>query len=174
MDPRIRLYQRYLDGECDPDEERLIQTMPSDPDSERFERLHDDLGTVFQRREDRDIAEAQVHRILARLPQRGPQALAGLSWGTVLVFAAATIAVGAWFGLAGTVSDLIPLTIVAYTSLVMGYLLMVYARQLRGLEAGLWERLLHRPVPVRPSDVLTYRAVAVLIIIGGIWLAVID
>ena len=79
--------------------------------------------------------------------------------------------IGSLYGLAGTLRDLLPLTIVAVCSIVIGAVCIAAAGPLLRVEAKAANRLLRKRIAIGNADVWTFRMVGLAIVVGGIWLA---
>jgi hypothetical protein len=169
-----RILMRSLDGELGTAEQRASSRLRSiQGERARFELMDSDLQAIFSparnATEHRNQAVAAICARVRDLPR--PQR-AVTSWGALLsAVLVMTIAV-ALLGLMGSVRDMLPLGLVTIVTVGLGGLLLIFARQWRAVEAGLFQRLLRKPIPVTPADVFSYRAVAVVLVAGGIWLSI--
>lgn len=176
MDAHTRLLQRYVDGELGADEaaaaRHLIAGNAAARDEiGRLEHLHARLERLAQLEAVAvDANHEAVSAICRRLPATAPQRQRRLPAYQLLTAVAAVAVIGLAYGLAGHRRDLLPLSVMAVISLVIGLILIVMAGPLLRGDGGALARLLRRPVTVGTADVWTCRAIGLAIVIGGIYL----
>jgi anti-sigma factor RsiW len=170
------LLSRRLDGRLDAAEARALDAhCEHDPERQRLSRsldaLHTDLQQLARSRRNAVAERALVERIAAALPTTVPARATALSIGHVLTASAAGVLVAMVFAAMSIQRDLLPLGLVTMGAVLSGLALMLLARPLRQVEAGLLERLLARRVMVTSGDVLVVRSVGFALVVGGIWLS---
>jgi anti-sigma factor RsiW len=170
-----RLVQRYVDGELSAGQNAAVaELVRSRPETAKtlaqLEYVHEQLTAHAGERFVSDTHEV-MSALLARLPttppvRQGQLRLLDVSLAAVMI----TVIVLRCFGLAGSFRDLVPLTILAFASMLAGGLLILMAGPLRATHSGMMKRLLYRRVNVGTGGVAVYRVVGIAIFIGGIWL----
>ncbi len=176
MDSRERIVQRSVDGELGAAENAALQhLLASDQDArdtaQRMEGL-DRLLRADAARLTRDEAadDMRVARICAKLPAGAPQRQQQLRLLDLIFAGIALTAVTLFYGLVGTMRDLLPLTSLAVISLIAGVLLISLASPLRRVETSFFSNLMKKRLNIGDGDLLVYRVTGIAIVIGAIWL----
>lgn len=172
MDHRQLLLQRCRDGEADRASAATAEHLLAGDDALRaqeraLEQVDDALGSYYLLQWPAG-REALVARIAAALPAELPEARRGIRIDQVLVATCLASATALIYGAAGTVRDLLNLTLLAAISIAMGAVLVLSAGTLARAEQGLLGRVLRRRVPVEPAAALPYRTVGTIMLLWGV------
>jgi len=180
MNPESRLQQRELDGVLPRDQVAALAVLTAEQPNLAAQAtallgLDADLrhlaAPLRQLNHDLHVRATIMQRVANRVPVPHLR-LRPLD----LVYAAAVAVLAiATYGLAGAAvrtlfEQAVVMTWVIGLSLMLGLLLMIAPGFLRQAESGFLAALMRRPVAIGPADVVIYRAVGVVLVIGGIWL----
>lgn len=168
-----RILMRSLDGELGTAEQRASSRLRAiQSERQQLEQLDRELQEFLGPQRSANEQHRQHIDAICTAVRSMPRPERSIaSYGSLVAAVAVMVGAVALFGMMGSVRDLLPLGLITMITCGVGVLLLVFARQWREMEAGLVERLLRKPVPVTPTDVFSYRAVAVILVAGGIWLA---
>ncbi len=176
MDSRQRIVQRSVDGELGAAENAaLTHLLTSDQDArdtaQRMEGL-DRLLRADAARLARDEAadDLLVAKICNHLPAGSPQRQQQIRIYDVAFAGIALTAVVLFYGLVGSMRDLLPLTSLAIISLAAGVLLVGLASPLRKAETSVFSRIMRKRMNIGDGDLMVYRVTGIAIVIGAIWL----
>lgn len=176
MDDRHRLLQRSIDGELGAAENAALQhLLAADAAARDAGRQLERLDQALRARASLLVADTstndeRVALIAARLPAAAPQKQQQLRLVDLAFAVIALTAVALFYGLVGTLRDLLPLTAMAIGSLVAGALLVLMAGPLRAVETSFISRVLNKRLNIGSGDLLVYRVTGIAIVLGGIWL----
>lgn len=168
MDLRERHLMRLIDGELGPEEAAAGAHMRV---GSAWAAALEDLEHSWPERPWTVTALAQRRAAIQdALPAMTPQARPVLRFSGAIMLGLLATGLMLVFLLAGEVRDVLPLGLLAPLALGIGLLLMIFARQLCGIEHSLLQRLLRQPVPLPGGEVGLLRTCALLVVIGGAWL----
>jgi len=179
MHDHDRLLQRLHDGELSQAEAAGLQRLVSERDelqalSRRFEVLDGLLKdhAVAARSHDVLSLEARIRQNLPSTPPRREVQISGAHIVTAVVLVSfVALAVMVADQLSEVMRDVIPVWSLAMISGACGLALLVAARPLLRLEAGMFNRLLRRRLSVGDGEVLVCRVLGVALIVGGAHIA---
>jgi anti-sigma factor RsiW len=179
MKPNDLLLQRFHDGELSQAEaaglDRLMRERPElKAASQRLDALDALLKDHVAEVRTGQVAEL-VDRIQQALPSTIPKRQVQISGVHVVVAAVLVSFVGLAVMVAdqltGVMRDVVPVWSLACISAICGLALLIAARPLLRIEAGLFNRLLRRRLAVGDGEVLVCRALGVALIVGGAHIA---
>lgn len=170
-----RFIQRFLDGELGRAESAAVEAQLAARPALRSEAARLEALDGLMRRRSAAIAPVQpaeaVARVMERLPQRIPRRELQISVGHVAVGVVLAAFVVMAFAVADTLTsvmrDVVPVWALAALSAAIGLALLVAARPLLHLEAGILARLFSRRLAVGDGEVLVCRLLGVALIVGG-------
>jgi anti-sigma factor RsiW len=176
MHDRDRTLQRSIDGELGAAENAAVQHLLAADSAardharslERLDRLLRTRATALAR--GHEAHDQVVSGIVRRMPSGAPERQKQLRLLDLVFAGGALTAVVLFYGLVGSLRDLLPLTAMAVASFIAGLVLIVMARPLRKVETGFITRVLRKRVNLGSGDLLVYRVTGIAIVIGGIWL----
>lgn len=168
-----QLLQRYLDGELDAAQSAAMQHMLAGDERLRtqltsLERLNGLLKTAYL---SENADHESVAAVCAKLAPAAPMRQRQMRVLDVLTLAAFVAMTALIYGLVGSFEDIVPLSLIAILSMVVGGALVALAQPLQEMKTGLLSKLFQRRFNLGCSDVTVYRAVGLTIFVGGLWLA---
>jgi anti-sigma factor RsiW len=174
-----RFLQLRLDGELGRAESAAVESQLAEQPALRAEAGRLEALDGLLRRRGAALAPSQpaeaVARVMERLPQRLPKREVQISVAHVVVgvvlSAFVVMAFAVADSLASVMHDVVPVWALAALSAAIGLALLVAARPLLHLEAGILARLLSRRLAVGDGEVLVCRLLGVALIVGGAHLA---
>jgi hypothetical protein len=179
MTPQQRLLQRDLDGVLSRNESAAVAGLAASDSvlvqtQADLQRLDVDLKTLAPPVAVQDEARFRA-QIMAALPAGLPERQLQVRPIDVIYAMCAVALVVIGFGTLATASRTIleQTTLLVWLvgiSLVTGLALVVAPGFLRSCESGILGRVLGRPVAIGAADALTYRAVGLSLVVGGLWL----
>ncbi|MBA3684829.1 MAG: hypothetical protein H0W72_06260 [Planctomycetes bacterium] len=169
-----RLLQRYVDGELGADQAAAVGHLVA-ADAGAAARLRRFEGADRLLAEHADglpstDADEFLRSIMRGVPQQPPKRHASVRLGDVLLASSLVATFALLAGLSRTCADLVPLTLVALVSMIVGLVLVAAAKPLIQGERALLGRILGKRVGVGEGGVLAYRVAGVAIVLGGIWM----
>lgn len=179
MHDHDRLLQRFHDGELSQAEAAGVQHLLSSrpdlkADSVRFDALDALLKdqAVTARSRDVSLLEARIRERLPATPPKKEVQISGAHLVTAAVLVSfVALAVMVANQLSEVMRDVVPVWSLAMISAACGLSLLVAARPLLRLEAGMLNRLLRRRMAVGDGEVLVCRVLGVALIVGGAHIA---
>ena len=175
MDRRRQLMQQWQDGRLGAAEAQAVACMvANDPVLAAEVQQSDAIDAALKIHVlDRQVMQPQVfaERIMDALPNRPPATMVRVRLVDILVaFVVCTLATGT-YALAGmTLRHQAAVVWIALISVILGGLLLTLPQLVRSVEAGLWTRIMRRPVMVSQGDVLVMRCLGLVVAGGGAWL----
>lgn len=173
---------RYHDGELDGSQRAAVdESLAQHPElrslSGRLERLDEALRLQAAQARIADggaSAQTLIDQIMASAPRQAPKPGFTISFTQVIVGLCAVILILFTCCLMDLVRDLLPHGTVAAVSILFGLTLVVAARPLTRMEAGLFARFMRRRVPVGDGDALVCRIVGLALVVVslhlmGVW-----
>ena len=180
MHDHDRLLQRLHDGELSQAEAAgLQQLLAGRPDLQATSTRLDALDSVFKdhaaelsQASDVSVLEARIReRLPATPPAREVQISAAHLVTAVVLVSFVGLAVMVADQLTEVMRDAVPVWSLAIISAACGLSLLIAARPLLRLEAGMLNRLLRRRLSVGDGEVLVCRVLGVALIVGGAHIA---
>lgn len=180
MKTDLLFLQRFHDGELPRAEAATVEHLLAGRDdlrqeSQRFDALDQAMRAQAEVTSVATDPTAQAAAIMARLPARTPRAQVQISISHVVAAAVLVAFVGLAVAVADTMAsvmhDVVPVWALATVSGVCGFALLVAARPLLRIEAGIVARLLRRRLSVGDGEVLVCRVLGVALIVGGAHIA---
>jgi anti-sigma factor RsiW len=182
MTPGERLLHRYHDGELDRSQRAAVdELLAHHPElrslSGRLDRLDEALRLQAAQVKSVDggaSAQTLIDQIMESAPRQAPKPGFTISYTQIIVGLCALLLILFTGCLMDLVRDLIPYGTVAAVSILFGLTLMVAARPLIRMEAGLFSRFMRRRIPVGDGDALVCRVVGFALVVVslhmmGIW-----
>lgn len=174
-----RLLQRFHDGELSQGEavglRRLLSERPElQATSQRFDALHALLQDHSAEVRGVDIAvlEARIRHALPLTPPKREVQVSVVHIITAVVLASFVgLAVMVADQLSDVVREIVPVWSLAVISATCGLVMLLAARPLVRLEAGMFNRLLRRRLSVGDGEVLVCRVLGVALMVGGAHMA---
>jgi anti-sigma factor RsiW len=179
MHDHDRLLQRLHDGELSQAEAAGLQRLMAErSDLQAASRRLDALDALYKdhaaEARGTDVAQLEA-RIRAALPSTPPKREVQISGAhlvtAVVLVAFVALAVMVADQLGEVMHDVVPVWSLAAISAACGLSLLVAARPLLRLEAGVINRLLRRRLAVGDGEVLVCRVLGVALIVGGAHIA---
>jgi len=183
MNDHDRLLQRLHDGELSQAEaaglQHLLAGRPElQATSTRLDALdallkdHAAVSRVSARVSDAAVLEARIReRLPSTPPKREVQISAAHIVTAIVLVSFVGLAVMVANQLSEVMRDLVPVWTLAIISAACGLSLLIAARPLLRLEAGMLNRLLRRRLSVGDGEVLVCRVLGVALIVGGAHIA---
>ena len=171
-----RSIQRLIDGELQREEAQAVQSM-LDNDSalkqvyaedHAFDELLKDYALISDDDKQHQRIDAIMHAVPLSAPQRKPSfSIAQIAFAAILM-----IAIMCSYGLAGNsdIGDVIPMSLITISSLIIGCLLIFMSRPLHRVQRSLSAKFLSQRLNVGQADVLVYRCAGIAIILGASYL----
>lgn len=182
MEANERSIQRLIDGELQSAEAQAVQRMLEQNAvlKQQFEaeQAFDELLLNAAQYVDDDGQHQRIQSIMEAVPHSAPLRKASFSIAQLAFVAILVVAIVGSYALAGSsnIGDIIPVSLITISSLVLGSLLLFMARPLQRLVRGgkaasnLSARFLRQRLSVGQADVLAYRCAGIAIILGGAYL----
>ena len=179
MHDHDRLLQRFHDGELSQAEAAGLQRLMAErPPLQAASRRCDALDALLKdhaadaRVSDVALLESRIREHLPSTPPRREVQVSGLHLVTAVVLVSFVgLAVMVANQLSEIMRDVVPVWSLACISAACGLSLLVAARPLLRLEAGMVNRLLRRRMAVGDGEVLVCRVLGVALIVGGAHIA---
>ena len=180
MKTDLLFLQRFHDGELPRAEAATVEHLLAGRDdlrqeSQRMDAL--DQAMRAQAEVTTSVADpaAQAAAIMTRLPARTPRAQVQVSMSHVVIAAVLVafvgLAVAVADSMAAVMRDVVPVWALATVSGICGLALLVAARPLLHIEAGIIAKLMRRRLSVGDGEVLVCRVLGVALIVGGAHIA---
>lgn len=179
MHDHDRLLQRLHDGELSQAEAAGLQRLVGErPDLQASSRRFDALDALMKdhaveaRSHDVSQLEARIREALPTTAPKREVQISGAHIVTAIVLVSfVALAVMVADQLSDVMRDVVPVWSLAMISGACGLSLLVAARPLLRLEAGMFNRLLRRRLSVGDGEVLVCRVLGVALIVGGAHIA---